>query len=155
MPTFRQRSLFWLSFSAFALAAMGTGYHHLFGTGYFRPMLVTEKKIFDLGSVSADSVTEIEFFVTNGGVRPLRIENVRSGCTGCVDILSFPKGPIRRGASVPVRVALNTESLIGHTRKSFLILSNDPLRSVYPMQIDAHISSVGNTEFSDGDVPAP
>ena len=142
-----RRILFWFAFSAFALAVLCTGYHHIFGTGYFRPMLVTEKKIFDLGAVSADTLTEVEFFVTNVGVRHLRIENIRSGCTGCVEILSFPREPIRRGESVPVRVALNTESLTGHIRKSFLIISNDPLRRVYPMQIDAVVPAIDGRKF--------
>ena len=103
--------IFWITFSAFALAAGWSGYYHLFGKGYFRPILVTEKQVLDVGVVLPDSLTEVEFFVTNSGVRPLRIENVRTGCAGCVVILSFPTEPIRRNASASVRVALNAESL--------------------------------------------
>ena len=137
-----RRTIFWLTFSAFALAAGWTGYYHFFGKGYFRPVLVTEKQVLDLGVVPVGSLTEVEFFVTNGGVRPLRIENVRTGCAGCVDIISFPTESIRRNVSASVRVALNAESLHGRVRKSFLIMSNDPVRGIYPMQIAAVVESV-------------
>ena len=146
MSNIRRRTLFLFAFSAFAVAAIGTGYHHLFGKGYCRPVLVTEEKILDLGTVPADSLAEIEFFVSNGGVRPLRIESVRSGCAGCVEVLSVPRGLIRRNQRVAVRVALNTESLAGKTRKSVLIISNDPINGVFPMRIDADVERKEETE---------
>ena len=137
MSNIRKRIVFWLTFAAFAIVVAKAGYYHVCGKGYCRPVLVTEKKILDLGAVPPDSLTEYEFFVTNGGVRPLRIEKVKSGCAGCIVIISFPTEPIRRGESVPIRIALNSESLKGRTRKSLVIISNDPIRSVYPMLIGA------------------
>ena len=144
MSNYRSRILFWFAFSAFAVAAIGAGYYHYFGTGYFRPVLATERRMLELGVVPSDSLTEVEFFVTNAGVRPLRIVSVRTGCAGCVEIISYPTEPIRRGASVPVRVALDTKSLKGNVRKSFLIMSNDPIQQVYPMQINAVVESVNH-----------
>jgi hypothetical protein len=121
----------------FALAIGWAVRYHFFGVGYFRPVLVTEKQILDLGDVLQDSLTETEFSVENGGWRSLKIKDVRTGCAGCVEILSYPKEPIRRNATAPIRVALNTKSLKGKVRKSIIILSNDPVHSVYPMLIDA------------------
>jgi hypothetical protein len=87
--------------------------------------------------VLPDSLTETEFFVTNGGVRPLRIDKVRSGC---VEIISYSTEPIRRNKSMPVRIALNTKSLRGNVRKSLVIVSNDPLRPVYSILVDAVVA---------------
>ena len=137
MSGFRRRLIFWLAFTAFAVVVGKAGHYHLFGKGYFRPELVTEKQILNLGVVPPDALTEHEFFITNAGVRAIRIEKVRSGCAGCVKIISYPTEPIRRGQSVPIRIALNTESLRGNIRKSLVIVSNDPVRPVYPLLVDA------------------
>ena len=131
------RILFWVAFAAFAVAMVWGGYYHLFGAGFFRPILVTEKRILYVGEVLPDSLTEIEFAVTNGGLRPLRIESVRSGCAGCVEIISYPNEPLGWNKSAPIRVVLDADSLKGKVRKSFLIISNDPVRRVSPMLIDA------------------
>ena len=132
-----RRILFWLAFSAFAIAGICTGYYHLFGTGYCRPVLVAERQILDLGVIPPDSITEVEFFITNGGVRSLQLEGVRTGCASCIKIISYPSEAIRRGSSEPVRITFNSKSLRGSVRRSILIISNDPFRRVYPVRIDA------------------
>ena len=105
-------------------------------------MLVLQKEILDLGTVSTDQPVEVEFSITNGGFRSLRIEMIRSDCTGCVDVLSFPQEPISRNETAVVRLSLKTESLSpGKMRKSLMITSNDPLRPFYPVMIDAVVES--------------
>jgi hypothetical protein len=135
------RILFWLVFFVFVTSVIWTGYYHFFGAGYFRPILITEKKIIDLGNVSADRPAETEFVVSNGGFRSLRIERVRSGCSGCVEIISYPKEPLKRNESAVIRVALQTESVSGFVRKSIMIVSNDPRRHSCPILIDAAIEA--------------
>ena len=104
-----------------------------------------------MGTVPPDSLTETEFFVTNRGVRPLRIDKVQSGCAGCVEIISYPKEPIRRGGSVPVRIALNTKSLKGNVRKSLVIVSNDPVHPVYSILVDAVVNREKKSSKEDDD----
>lgn len=134
-----RRHLFWIVFVAFLVSVGWAVRYHFFGVGYFRPVLVTEKQILDLREVSADSLADVEFSVMNGGWRSLSIENVRTGCAGCVEIIAYPKEPIHRNGTATIRVALNTKSLTGNVRKSFIIISNDPVHSVYPMLIDADV----------------
>ena len=150
MNDLRSRILFWLAFVAFVVSIGWSVRYHFFGVGCFRPVFVTEKKILYLGDVPPDSLSEVEFSVTNGGWRSLRIESIRSGCAGCVEVVDFPKVPIRRNETVSVRVALNTESLKDNVKKSFIIISNDPVRPVYPMLINAVVQHAD--EFSQVDV---
>jgi hypothetical protein len=145
MNNVRQRFLFWLVFVAFLFSMGWVVRYHFFGIGYFRPVIVTESRILYLGTVPTDTLAVVEFSVTNAGWRSLQIESIRSGCAGCVEIIAFPKEPVRRNETVSVRVALNTKSLKGSVRKSFVIISNDPVRSVYPMLIDAVVLRENNT----------
>ena len=139
------RIIFWFAFVVFAIAAGRTGHYHFFGEGCFRPVLVTERRILDLGDVLPNALSETEFSITNGGWRSLQIKNVRAGCAGCVKILSFPKEPIRRNETTQVRIALDTKSLTGKVRKSIIITSNDPARPVYPMLIDAVVERIAES----------
>jgi len=139
MNSLYQRIAFWIVFVAFAASLGWMGYYHLFGAGYFRPVLVTPDKILHLGMVVANQPEEWEVSITNGGFRPLRIANVRSGCSGCIEILSYPREPIARGEKGVIRFALKTESLSGQVRKFILITSNDPRRSHCPILIDAFV----------------
>jgi hypothetical protein len=79
--------------------------------------------------------------ITNVGVRPLKILEVRSGCAGCIDILSFPHQPIPRNQSAKIRFALVTQSLRGKTRKSLLVKTNDPVTPVYVIVVDAVVKN--------------
>jgi hypothetical protein len=138
ISSIRPRIIFWIVFATFAATVGWMSYHHLFSRGYLRPALVLRDEILDLGTISAGRPVEAEFSITNEGFRPLRIESIRSDCTGCVDVISFPQTPISRKETVKVRIALKTESLSpGLMRKSLMITSNDPLRPLYPMMIDA------------------
>jgi hypothetical protein len=143
-----RRIVFWFVFTFFVAVVGKVGYYHLPGTGCFRPVLVTETQVIDLGVVPPDSLTECEFFVTNGGMGSLKIENVRSGCAGCIEIISFPTEPIRSGESVSIRIALDVRTLKGKTRKSLIIISNDPVRPVYPILIDAVVEVKDNHKFT-------
>lgn len=131
------RILFWIVFAAFAASVVLIGCYHLFGKGGFRPILMTKEKIVHLGEVPANSLVESKVTVTNIGVRPLKILEVRSGCSGCTKIISFPADPIYRNETVTVCFALNTESLSGKVRKSMVLISNDPIHPAYPILIDA------------------
>jgi len=146
---FRERFLFWLAFVALVVALCWTGYHHFFGVGYFRPVLVAATRILDLGDVLPDAVVEGEFSVTNGGWRALQIMSVRTGCASCVKIVSYPKEPIRRGETVPIRLAFDSKSFTGKVRRSILILSNDPVRPIYSILIDAVV--LREEESSEGE----
>jgi len=132
----RQQSMFWTVFVIFAIAAGWTGHYHFFGKGYFRPVLVMQDKI-SFGTVSTDQRAEKEFAITNTGFRPLRIASVRSSCSGCIEIVSYPQTPIYRNETVMVRIALKTEGLSGQVRKYIMIMSNDPRRPFCPVLVDA------------------
>jgi len=145
---FRQQSIFWTVFVIFAIAAGWSGHYHFFGKGYFRPVLVTQDKI-NFGTVSTGQRAERELSVTNAGFRPLRIASVRSSCSGCIEIVSYPQTPIYRNETVAVRIALKTKGLSGQVRKYMMITSNDPRRPFCPVLIDAIVErekerAVGN-----------
>jgi len=133
----QSRFLFWVAFSAFTIAACWTGHHHFFGVGYFRPVLATETRIFDIGEVLPDAVVEVELTITNGGWRSLQVAGVRTGCASCIRIVSFPTEPLRRNGTGQIRITFDSKSLSGKVRRSILILSNDPVHPVYSIMVDA------------------
>jgi hypothetical protein len=133
------RILFWLVFTSFAILLFWQGHYHLLGKGWFRPSLALQERVLHLGEVLPDTLVETELIVANIGIRPLIIEDVRSGCSGCIKVLSFPKAPIHRNEKVTLRFALNTDSLKGKVRKSMIIMSNDPIHPVTPVLIDADV----------------
>ena len=137
MNTVARRILFWVVFVVFAVSTCWAGRYHFFGVGYFRPVIVTEQRIIDLGEMLPDAVVEAEISVTNGGWRSLQIAKVRTGCSSCIKILSYPKEPIRRGEAALIRISFDSKSLTGKVRRPVVVMSNDPVRPVYSILVDA------------------
>jgi hypothetical protein len=118
-----------------------TVYHHVLGTGVFRPILVCPQRLLKLGEIDGGQPRTCVFTITNKGYRSLIIRDVRTGCAGCVNILDYPKTPIKKNQSATITVDLLTENINGPTRKSFLVKTNDPVTPIYAMVIDAIVKN--------------
>jgi hypothetical protein len=135
------KSLFWCVFFLFLILFGWTCHYHLLGAGILRPVIMCSEQVIDLGEISSGKPFEYEVMITNAGVRSLKISEVRSGCAGCIDILSFPHQPIPPNQPAKIHFALVTKSLRGKTRKSFLVKTNDPVTPVYVIVVDAVVKN--------------
>ncbi|WP_370089690.1 DUF1573 domain-containing protein [Ekhidna sp.] len=92
----------------------------------------------DFGKVTAGTVLEIDFELTNAGKEKLYFRTVKSNC-GCITYELKNKG-IKKGKSQTLKVFFDTSEMRGNQYKSITIYSNDP---VSPTQI---ITIKGNVD---------
>lgn len=115
---------------------------------YFPPMTAEEldnaakleisDRSYDFGKVTAGTILEIDFELTNVGNEKLFFRTVKSNC-GCITYELKNKG-IKKGKSQTLKVFFDTSEMRGNQYKSITIYSNDP---VAPTQI---ITIKGNVD---------
>ncbi|WP_420575730.1 DUF1573 domain-containing protein [Ekhidna sp.] len=85
---------------------------------------------YDFGRVTAGSILEMEFELSNTGKEKLELRAVKSNC-GCITYDLKKKG-IKKGKSQTLKVSFDTSEMRGNQYKSITVYSNDP---VAPTQI--------------------
>jgi hypothetical protein len=88
------------------------------------PRIAAEPSAFDFGKALPQRTLEKEFVIRNYGGADLKIENVTTSC-GCT-VARLANDVIPPGKSLPLRVALETRSILGRVERRVLIRSNDP-----------------------------
>ncbi|MEO9475254.1 MAG: DUF1573 domain-containing protein [Cyclobacteriaceae bacterium] len=101
------------------------------------PHIVFDKSKSDLGAIHEGTVMETSFEITNSGVAPLVIEDVRSNC-GCL-AWELDTREIKPGMSGVLKVSFDTKGRTGHQYKNLTIFSNDPSASIQMLTIKAQI----------------
>uniref|UniRef100_UPI0032EC7902 DUF1573 domain-containing protein n=1 Tax=Ekhidna sp. TaxID=2608089 RepID=UPI0032EC7902 len=94
------------------------------------PKLAIADRAYDFGTVTAGTVVEKEFELTNAGKEKLLFRTVKSNC-GCITYELNNKG-IKKGKSQMLKIFFDTSEMRGNQYKSVTIYSNDP---VTPTQI--------------------
>lgn len=141
-------AVFSVSAVCFAGATAKVAYYFLWSPGFWAPRLVVAEKIHDLGSVPADDHVPCKFAIRNAGSGPLTITEVKPGCGGCVEILSYPTRPLDPGQQGNIEVALLTKKLSGRVQKQLAVRSNDPRRPTMVLTIQAHVKSTNSVDAS-------
>jgi hypothetical protein len=145
MPTIMRRFV-WFACAAALVAVLWAGYYHFFGAGYFRPIAEITERTVQLGEVDNGQKIPCEFTIMNRGFRSLRIEGVHPGCAGCIEAVSFPPR-LKHNATGAIKINLLTEKQQGAVVKMVLVDTNDPVKPVLSLRIEATIKSSEN----DGD----
>lgn len=94
------------------------------------PKLEIADRAYDFGTVTAGTVVEKEFELTNSGKEKLLFRSVKSNC-GCITYELNNKG-IKKGKSQTLKILFDTSEMRGNQYKSVTVYSNDP---VTPTQI--------------------
>ena len=102
------------------------------------PKLEVSDRSYDFGKVTAGTMLEIDFELTNKGQEQLFFRSVKSNC-GCIAYELKNKG-IKKGKSQMLKVFFDTSEMRGNQYKSITVYSNDP---VTPTQI---ITIKGNVD---------
>ncbi|MCW3070699.1 MAG: hypothetical protein JWO44_589 [Bacteroidetes bacterium] len=109
------------------------------------PVMTFQSRVYDYGTLPHSGNGNCEFKFTNTGKEPLIISNVVGSC-GCI-VPSYPKEPIKPGASAVIRVRYDT-GRVGAFEKTLTITSNASEPSIVikvkgrvlpPVQIDSVI----------------
>lgn len=101
------------------------------------PKLKVEENVQDLGKIKQSEIVSTTFTLTNDGVAPLNIRQVRSNCS-CTKA-ELKKNTIKSGESLDIKVIFNGEGRRGNQQKSVTIYSNDPRASAQRLTIKAYI----------------
>lgn len=81
-----------------------------------------DKTVYDFGTANEGDVVDVEFVVTNSGKTDLVISKATPSC-GCT-VPSWPKDPIKPGASEKVIAKFNTSGKPGMANKSITLFTN-------------------------------
>ena len=92
------------------------------------PQLFLEKKVIDLGGISANSVQRQVIVLTNLGKEELEIRKVQENCT-CV-VVEYPKTSLMPGEKMELNLVFDPIGRKGIDQRNIYIFSNDPVNPV-------------------------
>ena len=101
------------------------------------PRIAVEPASFDFGSALQKKTLTKEFVIRNFGNADLVIESVSSTC-GCT-VGQLEARTIKPGASVPLRVSLETRTYAGLLQRAVLIRSNDAAKGLLEVRVLANV----------------
>jgi hypothetical protein len=101
------------------------------------PRIAVEPTTFDFGSALQQKTLNKEFMIRNFGGADLVIEGISTTC-GCT-IGQMETRTLKPGMAVPLRVSLETRSYSGVVQRSVLIRSNDPVKAVLEVKVQANV----------------
>jgi hypothetical protein len=101
------------------------------------PRIVVDPPVFDFGKAQQEKTLEKEFTIKNLGSEDLVIEGVSTTC-GCTVAEGYAK-LVKPGASTPLRVKLQTRTVVGRLSRSVLIRSNDPSGRPLELKVEATV----------------
>jgi hypothetical protein len=127
-------------FFAFTSIRMVAVYSGKISHVIWKPLLVCERPLYDLGEIKKGESRSHDFVIENKGTSDLKIISVTPGCSSCIKVVEFTKHPIASGRTGLVRLTFLSELLNkGETSKAAVIKSNDPNRSVFLLTFKATI----------------
>ncbi|MEP4534862.1 MAG: DUF1573 domain-containing protein [Cyclobacteriaceae bacterium] len=121
----------------FAVANVHQRFAKVEGEGSDLPHIVFDKSKSDLGVIHEGTVMETSFEITNTGMAPLIIENVKSNCD-CI-VWKLNTREIQPGKTGELKVSFDTKNRKGHQYKNLTIFSNDPSASIQMLAIKAQV----------------
>jgi hypothetical protein len=101
------------------------------------PRIAVEPTVFDFGKAQQEKTLEKEFSVRNLGNEDLVIESVSTTC-GCTVADGYSK-VVKPGDSTPLRVKLQTRTVVGKMSRSVIIKSNDPSGRPLELKVEATV----------------
>lgn len=101
------------------------------------PRIAVEPTTFDFGSALQQKTLNKEFMIRNFGGADLVIEGISTTC-GCT-VGQMETRTLKPGMAVPLRVSLETRTYAGVVQRSVLIRSNDPVKAVLEVKVQANV----------------
>lgn len=101
------------------------------------PRISIEPASFDFGQVLQNRTLTKEFSLKNFGGTDLVIEGVSTTC-GCT-VGQLETKVIKSGATVPLRVSLETRNYSGVVQRAVLVRSNDPAKALLEVKVQASV----------------
>ncbi|MFG0332358.1 MAG: DUF1573 domain-containing protein [Maioricimonas sp. JB049] len=132
-PTFQQRV--GRVFFGGALLFLSAAVLYVCSHRFWCPRLMCDGALVDVGTVRQGERNPCRFVIHNPGWRPLVIKDVRTGCGACLTVSQAPRHPIAAGAKGEVLAELTTDGLDGPFRRTLTVLSNDPKRPRYRLEV--------------------
>lgn len=126
----------WLALSLFWAVAAG-GQQARPSTS--APRIAVDPAGFDFGSALQERTLHKEFSIKNFGGSDLVIEGISTTC-GCT-VGQLDTKTIKPGASVTLRVSLETRASSGAIQRSVLIRSNDPAHASVEVKLTADVKA--------------
>ncbi len=102
------------------------------------PKLEISDRSLDFGKVTAGTVIEAEFNLSNIGKEKLHFRAIKSNC-GCITYELKNKG-IKKGKSQKLKIFFDTSEMRGNQYKSITIYSNDPVTPTQIISIKGNVS---------------
>ena len=103
------------------------------------PRIAVEPEGFDFGQTLQNKTVTKEFAVRNLGSADLVLQDVTTSC-GCTAALPESK-VIKPGAQTPLRVSVETRSVVGRAEKVVTIRSNDPTRALVQIKLSFTVTA--------------
>lgn len=101
------------------------------------PRISIEPASFDFGQALQNKTLIKEFSLKNFGGTDLVIEGVSTTC-GCT-VGQLETKVIKPGATVPLRVSLETRNYSGVVQRAVLVRSNDPAKALFEVRVQANV----------------
>jgi len=101
------------------------------------PRISIEPASFDFGQALPNKTLTKEFSLKNFGGTDLVIEGVSTTC-GCT-VGQLETKVIKPGATVPLRVSLETRSYSGVVQRAVLVRSNDPAKALFEVKVQVNV----------------
>ena len=101
------------------------------------PRIAVDPPSFDFGKALPQKPLSRVFSIRNFGQDDLVIENVSTSC-GCT-VTDHPAKVVKPGGSTPLKVTLTTPQNAGRLSKSVMVRSNDPVRPVFEIKLQATV----------------
>jgi hypothetical protein len=102
------------------------------------PKIIVEPATFNFGSVLQNKELTKDFTIRNVGTEELVIDNVSTTC-GCT-VADLKSRNLKPGANTPMHVTLQTRTNVGKIVKTVMIKSNDPLKPLLEVTLQADVA---------------
>jgi hypothetical protein len=103
------------------------------------PRLSVEPPAFDFGRTQQQRVLSKQFRLRNFGDRALVIGEIQTDCGCTAALLETPHRTLAPGAATTLDVRFETRDAVGSVRRHVLIRSNDPVRKVLELKLEADV----------------
>jgi hypothetical protein len=136
--------LFCVSFLVFCAAAGFCVLLFIFPYGLFHPVITSNVKILELGTIDSDKDIDCRFEIKNIGNRELLLREAVPACGSGTEIIviDFSLVPIPPGGQRELVIRFHPYALRNKALKKVVILSNDPRMPRFALSVSAVVNHV-------------
>jgi hypothetical protein len=136
--------LFCLSFLTFCAVAVFCVLLLLYPAGLFHPVIASDVKILELGTIDSDKDVDCRFEIKNMGNRELLLREAVPACGSGheINVVDFSLDPLLPGEQRTLNFRFHPYALRDKVLKKLVVLSNDPKSPRLVLSVTATVNHV-------------